>query len=84
MLVNNLRKEVVDLCYTKNKRKEYKFTIEYNAEVVYCRQFPEGNKVMMNLLNGVRTPEQEKFLKEVLFDIVKTNKLQEQIINKYL
>lgn len=66
------------------KQLLYQFTIEYNAEVVYCRQFPEGNKVMKNLLNGIRTPEQEKFFKEVLFDIIKANKLQEQIINKYL
>lgn len=66
------------------KQLLYQFTIEYNAEVVYCRQFPKGNKVMKNLLNGIRTPEQEKFFKEVLFDIIKANKLQERIINQYL
>lgn len=66
------------------KQLLYQFTIEYNAEVIYCRQFPEGNKVMQNLLNGIRTPEQEQFFKEVLFDIIKANKLQQQIINKYL
>ena len=66
------------------KQLLYQFTIEYNAEVIYCRQFPEGNKVMTNLLDGIRTSEQEKFFKEVLFDIIKANKLQEQIINKYI
>jgi hypothetical protein len=66
------------------KQLLYQFTIEYNAEVVYCRQFPEGNKVMINLLNGIRTQKQEKFFKEVLFDIIKANKLQEQIINKHI
>ena len=72
--------------YTIPKRKQllYQFTIEYNSELIYCRQFPEGNKVMQSLLEGNRTSEQKAFFTQVLFHIVKANPLQEEIIKKYL
>lgn len=74
---NNLSKD-------QKKQLLYQFTIEYNLEMCYCRQFPETNKVVKNIMNGNRTPESDRFFKEVLFDIVKANKLQEQIINEYI
>jgi hypothetical protein len=59
------------------------FTIEYNTEM-YCRQFPKGNKSIERIIDGYKTPEDEQFFKEYLYDIVKANKLQLQVIDKYL
>ena len=72
--------------YPPKKRRQllYQFTIEYNTEMVYCRQFPEGNKTMKEFLAGVRTPEQKRFFKDVLYSIVKANPLQQQIIDQYV
>lgn len=71
---------------TPLKTKEqflYQFTIEYNTEM-YCRQFPKGNKSIERIIDGYKTPEDEKFFKEYLYDIVKANKLQLKVIDKYL
>lgn len=72
--------------YPPDKKKQllYQFTIEYNTEMVYCRQFPEGNKVMKEFLAGIRTQGKKQFFQDVLYDIVKANSLQQQIIDQYL
>lgn len=59
------------------------FTIEYNIET-YCRQFPSQNKTIERILSGDRTPEDQRFFKETLFSVVKANKIQLQVIDKYL
>lgn len=59
------------------------FTIEYNIEM-YCRQFPSGNKSVERIVTGEKTAEDEQFFREVLYDIVKANKLQIQMIEKHL
>lgn len=59
------------------------FTIEYNSEM-YCRQFPQGNKSIERILEGSKTIEDHLFFTEYLYDIVKANKLQLQVIDKYL
>ncbi|PLS19111.1 hypothetical protein CVD28_01505 [Bacillus sp. M6-12] len=59
------------------------FTIEYNTEM-YCRQFPQGNKSIERIMEGYKTPEDERFFKEYLYDIVKANKLQLEVVDRYL
>lgn len=61
----------------------FQFTMEYNTEM-YLRQFPKGNASIERILNGCRTTEDELFFKDYLYDIVKANKLQLEIIDKYL
>lgn len=59
------------------------FTIEYNTEL-YCKQFPKGNQSVQRILEGYRTPEDEQFFREYLYDVVKANKLQLKVIDNYL
>lgn len=68
-----------------NQKKEYffQFTIEYNTEM-YLHQFPKGNQAIERILEGSATPEDKIFFKNYLYDIVKANKLQLEIIDKYL
>jgi hypothetical protein len=70
---------------TKWERKQllFQFSIEYNMEN-HARSFPRSNKVISNILNGYKDPEDNKYFKDVLFSIVKANTLQEEIINKYI
>lgn len=67
----------------KIKKLLFLFTIEYNIEN-YCRQFPLGNNAVDRIVKGIRLPEDEKFFSEILFDIVKANKLQVLIIEDTL
>lgn len=74
-----------NLIKTKSKKKQllFQFTIEYNTEL-YCKQFPNGNKAINRILSGDKTPDDDKFFKETLYEIVKANKLQIEIINNYI
>lgn len=58
------------------------FTIEYNVET-YCRQFPSKNKTIERILSGDKNAQDEIFFKESLYPVVKANKLQLDVINKY-
>ncbi|WCK57255.1 hypothetical protein PP175_29125 (plasmid) [Aneurinibacillus sp. Ricciae_BoGa-3] len=59
------------------------FTIEYNTEM-YCKQFPNANQSVERILSGERLPEDESFFKQYVYDIVKANKLQLQVIESYV
>lgn len=61
----------------------FQFTIEYNTEM-YLRQFPKGNKSIERIISGDKTPEDISFFKNYLYDIVKANKLQVEVIENYL
>lgn len=67
--------------YSPNDIKQLllQFTIEYNIET-YCRQFPIRNKVIERILSGQRTVEDQLFFKKSLYEVVKANKLQLQVI----
>lgn len=67
----------------KKRQLLFQFTMEYNTEM-YCRQFPKGNRSIERILEGCRTPEDEAFFKDYLYDIIKANKLQLEVIDKYL
>lgn len=67
----------------KKKQLLYQLTIEYNTEM-YVKGFPKANKVITNLLNGIKDSDEHNFFKNTLFDIVKANSLQETIIDKYI
>jgi len=67
----------------KKRQLLYQLTIEYNTEM-YVKSFPKANKVIANLLNGVKDPDEYDFFKNTLFDIVKANLLQEAVIDKYV
>lgn len=67
----------------KKRQLLLQFTMEHNTEM-YCRQFPKGNRSIERILDGCRTPEDEAFFKDYLYDIVKGNKLQLEVIDKYL
>jgi hypothetical protein len=75
--------EPQNLSLKDKKQLLLQFTIEYNIEL-YCRQFPSGNKSVERILSGEKTAEDEQFFREFLYEIVKANKLQLQIIDKYL
>lgn len=67
----------------KKRQLLLQFTMEYNTEM-YCRQFPKGNRSIERILDGCRTTSDEKFFKDYLYDIVKANKLQLEVIDKYI
>lgn len=71
--------------YSTQEKKEmlYRFTIEYNTEM-YLRQFPKGNRAVERIIAGNREPEDNQFFQETLYDIVKANKLQKELIDKQL
>lgn len=75
--------DTIGLNAYNKKQLMFQFTIEYNIEM-YCKQFPEGNKTVKRILDNQRDAKDEKFFKEVLYDIVKANKIQIQIIDKYI
>lgn len=70
---------------TRWKRRQllYQLSIEYNTEM-YIKAFPKANKVIQNLLAGIKDQDSQDFFKNTLFDIVKANSLQEAVIDKYL
>lgn len=73
----------INMLNSEIRKNLFSFTIEYNIEN-YCKQFPSGNKAVERILSGIRLPEDERFFKKTLFDIVKANKIQIEIIDYYL
>lgn len=71
--------------YKKQKIKSllYSFTIEYNMEMNYFRMFPQGNKNIKNILFDGKSAEDKAFFNTVLYDIVKANALQTNIIDSF-
>lgn len=74
--------ELQHLPSKEKKQLLLQFTIEYNMEL-YLRQFPSANKSVERIASGEKTAEDEQFFKQFLYDIVKANKLQLQIVEKY-
>jgi hypothetical protein len=60
----------------------YKFTIEYNIEML-LKQFPNKNRTIVNIINGIKTQSDNEEFKRDLYPIVKANKLQTDIIDLY-
>lgn len=66
------------------KKLLYSFTIEYNMEMIYFRMFPKGNKNVHNIVFDGKNKEDRDFFDNKLYDIVKANALQKEIIEKYV